>query len=222
MDPKYDYTLPPQQDQGFAQPQFIVQQMPYYQQQQQPPIIIVQQPPVPEIVVVNQPVNQTDQSSPRQFPHDNIPTTYIVPDSNTANQASPTVRETTNTTGFHRQYTYERTYSAIDCTMGRWLMWDAIVSSFYMCMPSKLPPEGICATLSQCFGWIGYVIFFPFTLILMIIFAFVGLLADSLSFFTWFLTFGYCCKRCKPHCDVVEANPHHWLQNIVAGFCCTC
>jgi len=206
-------------------PMIVVQQP-----QQQQPIIVVQQPPPP------QPTGPTDYDTnaldttpkaPEPAPPPVVTTapdntkTYVLAEDKTKSTPTKTTSPDPEKGG---QYigVPRRTYPSVECTFGRWLMWDAMARSWIAFMPSHLEPKGCCDAIGRCCGWMLWALLLPFTILLVILFGIVGFFADIMVFFAWLFTFGFCCKRCKSKCDVVYQPPHNWFQSCCAIFTCSC
>jgi hypothetical protein len=59
------------------------------------------------------------------------------------------------------------TYPAVECTCGRWLMWDAVCDVFLCCFPQKM--HGNTATVSWCCQWLFYCMSLPLLFFLAVV-----------------------------------------------------
>jgi len=240
-------TQPQHLAKASQQPVIFVQH-PQIPQQQQP--IIIMQPAPQQVVQPTAPSISTNTTTSVQPPtyqesstgvkqalppaQDPNTKTYVLSEDNT--KTAPVTTVTTKQTHDPHDPHYnpdpeqggkyigvpQRTYPSVECTFGRWLMWDAVARAWIAFMPSKNPPKGCCEALARCCGWVLWLILLPFTLILILLFGIIGFFADICVFFAWIFSFGFCCKRCKSRCDVVHQQPYHWFQSIASICTCNC
>lgn len=113
----------------------------------------------------------------------------------------------------------DRVYPSVECISGRWLMWDAIASAALVLTPDKRKPsmDDCCDVMGKACLWVLYVILLPLTIVMMVVYALVGLICDFIYNICWLITLGFCFTRCKPKCVVKRVPPYKWVQY---SFCC--
>jgi len=205
------------------QQQPIMMMQPAPQNQPQPPQQPTQ-PQQPQPTPIQQDIPPSyHESNPIATPAEQPTNTYVITEDNAKKSKAP-VKTTEPDLEKGGQYigVPQRTYPSVECTIGRWLMWDAVARAWIVFMPSKTAPHGCCEAMAKFCGWFLWALLLPITLILIIFCAIIGLFADIGVTFAWIFSFGFCCKRCKSRCDVVHQTPHHWFQSCCSIFTCSC
>jgi hypothetical protein len=83
------------------------------------------------------------------------------------------------------------TYPSVECTCGRWLMWDAMCDVFLCCLPQKM--TGNTSSMSICCQWFLYCLSLP----LLVFLAFVSFMNFMYSLYFKVLCSCWSDRRCR-------------------------